>query len=104
MSLFNFDVDAELSCYIKLIDFYLKNQKDNFKKQLCKSNSIIKLMKCSEYKKNKESIKNSLLFVLSLFEDENKPLDLYSTIGKEIGATTDKEQNEMISILKKEFL
>ncbi len=105
MSLFNSDVDAELSCYIKLIDCYLKNQKDYFKKQLCKNKSIIKLMRCSDYKKkNKESIKNSLIFVLSLFEDENKPPDLYSTIGKDIEATTDKEQNVIISILKKEFL
>ena len=69
-----------------------------------KNQSIIKLMRSLKYRKNKEFIKNSLLFVLSLFSDEDKPPDFYCNIGNDIRNATDKEHKEIIFELKKEFL
>ena len=61
-------------------------------------------MRSLKYKNTTDFIKNSLIFVLSLFDDEDLPPDLYTDIGNDIKNTTDKEQKEIISELKKEFL
>jgi hypothetical protein len=104
MSLKNSGFNDELNCYIKIIDCFLKYHYDNLQKEMCKNRSIIKLMRSLKYRKNKEVIKNSLLFVLSLFDDEDNPPDFYSNIGNDFRNATDKEHKEIISELKKEFL
>jgi hypothetical protein len=51
-----------------------------------------------------EIIKNSLIFVLTLFEDPDDPPDIYNTLGKETSTLKNGERGELVSILKEEFL
>ena len=93
--------------YNEILDCFIKSQNDLRKKEICRDRSIIKLMKIWKDKKDsyaKEIIKNSLIFVLTLFEDENDPPDLYNTLGKESSSLKNSEREVFISQLKKEFL
>jgi len=104
MSIANSEVNDELNYYNKIIDCFHKHQNDDLKREICKNKSIVRLMRSIKYKKKNDFIKNSLIFVLSLFDNEDLPPDLYTNIGNDIKNTTDKEQKEIISELKKEFL
>ncbi len=104
MSITNSEVNDELKYYNKIIDCFHKYQNDDLKRETCKNISIIRLMKSLKYKKNSEFIKNSLIFVLSLFDDKDLSPDLYSSIGTDLRNSTDKEQKEIVSELEREFL
>lgn len=104
MSITNSDVNDELKYYNKIIDCFHKYQDDDLKREICKNKSIVSLMRSAKYKRKKDFIKNSLIFVLSLFDDEDLPPDLYTNIGNDIKNTSDDEQKEILAELKKEFL
>lgn len=107
MSAINSVLLDENNCYNEILDCFIKSQNDLKKKEICRDRSIIKLMKIWKDKKDsyiKEIIKNSLIFVLTLFEDENDPPDLYNTLGKESSSLKNNERDVFISQLKKEFL
>ena len=104
MTISNSEVNDELIYYNKIIDCFQKYQNDDLKREICKNKSIVRLMRSIKYKKNSEFIKNSLIFVLSLFDDKDLPPDLYTNIGNDIKNTTNDEQEEIMSQLKKEFL
>jgi len=104
MSLENSGNCEELHFYEKVIDCYQKYKDDTLRKDICKNKSIVKLFRSLKYKKNKEFVKNSLIFVLSLFDDENNSADLYSNLGKELTTIPEMNLKEIIMILKKEFL
>jgi len=104
MSFTNSEVTDELGYYNKIIDCFHKYQNDDLKREICKNKSIVRLMRSAKYKEKKDFIKNSLIFVLSLFDDEDLPPDLYTNIGNDIKNTTNDEQKEILSELKKEFL
>jgi len=42
--------------------------------------------------------------VLTLFEDEDDPPDLYNTLGKESSSLKNSEKAEFVSTLQEEFL
>jgi hypothetical protein len=97
----------ENSCYDEILNCFIKSMNDNRKKEICKDKSIIKLMKMWREHKQKytrEILKNLLIFVITLFEDENNPPDLYNTIGKESSSLKNNEREEYISMLKTEFI
>ena len=104
MSFTNSEVNDELNYYNKIIDCFHKYQNDDLKREICKNKSIVSLMRSVKYKKKNDFIKNSLIFLLSLFDDEDLSPDLYTNIGNDIKNTTDDEQKEILSELKKEFL
>ena len=104
MSITNSEANDELNYYNKIIDCFHKYQNDDLKRETCKNISIVRLMKSLKYKKNSEFIKNSLIFVLSLFDDKDLSPDLYSSIGTDLRNSTDKEQKEIVSELEREFL
>ena len=104
MSITNSEVNDELKYYNKIIDCFNKYQNDDLKREICKNKSIVNLMRSAKYIEKKDFIKNSLIFVLSLFDDEDLPPDLYTNIGNDIKNTTDDEQKEILSELRKEFL
>jgi len=104
MSITNSEVNDELGYYNKIIECFHKYQNDDLKREICKNKSIVSLMRSAKYKKKKDFIKNSLIFVLSLFDDEDLPPDLYTNIGNDIKNTTDDEQKEILLELRKEFL
>ncbi|MFX1338472.1 MAG: hypothetical protein ACFFDK_07670 [Promethearchaeota archaeon] len=97
----------EIDCYNEIIDCFIKSKNDFKQKEICRDRSIIKIMKIWREKKDfyiKEIIKNSLIFVLTLFEDPNDPPDLYNTLGKESSSLKNSEKEEFVSTLKEEFL
>ncbi len=104
MSFPNSEFKDELNYYNKIIDCFHKYQNDDLKREICKNKSIVSLMRSVKYKKKNDFIKNSLIFVLSLFDDVDSSPDLYTNIGNDIKNTTDDEQKEILSELRKEFL
>ena len=107
MSLNETVIIDEINCYDEILDCFMKSKNDYKQKEICRDRSIIKLMKIWKNKKElyiKEVIKNSLIFVLTLFEDEEDPPDLYNTLGKESSLLKNSERGELVSILKEEFL
>lgn len=97
----------ESNCYNEILDCFMKSKNDFKQKEICRDRSIIKLMKIWKERRElctKEIIKNSLIFVLTLFEDPDDPPDLYNTLGKESFTLKDTEKGEFVSILKEEFL
>jgi len=107
MSLNGTVIIDEINCYNKILDCFMKSKNDFKQKEICRDRSIIKLMKIWKEKRDfyiKEIIKNSLIFVLTLFEDEEDPPDLYNTLGKESSTLKNSERGELVSTLKEEFL
>jgi len=107
MSLSEAVIIDEINCYNEILDCFIKSKNDFKQKEICRDRSIIKLMKIWKDKRNsyiKEIIKNSLIFVLTLFEDENDPPDLYNTLGKESSSLKNSEKEEFVSTLIEEFL
>jgi hypothetical protein len=97
----------EINCYNEILDCFMKSKNDVKKKEICRDRSIIKLMKIWKQKKDqyiKDIIKNSLIFVLTLFEDPDDPPDLYNTLGKEPSSLKNSEKEEFVSTLKEEFI
>jgi hypothetical protein len=107
MSAINGLIIDENDCYNEILDCFIKSRNDLKKKEICRDRSIIKLMKIWKDRKEsyiKEMIKNSLIFVLTLFEDEDDPPDIYNTLGKESSLLRNQEKEIFISEMKKEFL
>ena len=107
MSLSEAVIIDEINCYNEILDCFMKSKNDFKQKEICRDRSIIKLMKIWKEKRDfyiKEIIKNSLIFVLTLYEDEEDPPDLYNTLGKESSTLKNSERGELVSTLKEEFL
>jgi len=97
----------EINCYNEILDCFIKSKNDFKLKEICRDRSIIKLMKIWKEKKDqyiKEIIKNSLIFVLTLFEDPDDPPDIYNTLGKESSSLKESEKEVFVSTLKEEFI
>ena len=107
MSISNTVIIDEINCYNEILDCFIKSKNDFRQKEICRDRSIIKLMKILKDKKDeyiKEIIKNSLIFILTLFEAEEDPPDLYNTLGKESSSLKNSEKEDFVSTLKEEFL
>ena len=107
MSLSEAVIIDEINCYNEILDCFMKSKNDFKQKEICRDRSIIKLMKIWKEKRDnyiKEIIKNSLIFVLTLFEDPDDPPDLYNTLGEETSTLQNGERGKLVAILKEEFL
>lgn len=109
MSLNDSVILDEISCYDEILNCFQKSHDDSRKKEICRDRSIIKLMKLWNAKPEKSQmdkiiIRNSIIFVLSLFEDEEDPPDLYNSVGKDSSKLENSEKEEFIENLKLEFL
>ena len=102
MSLNNLGTNEELNCYTKIIDCFLQNKHDTYQRELCKNNSIIKLINVSECRNIDNFIRNALLLVLSLYD--NNPADLYDNYGSDIESCNASEKEKLLAELKKELL
>ena len=96
------DVDLkELECYTKIINLFKKISKDSITIETWKDKTIIKLMKVLRRRENKRWVKNALIILLSLFDDN--PPDLFSSLGNNIELLSNKEKEEVVSKLREEF-
>ncbi len=102
MNINNIGSGQELQCYTRIIDCFLENSSNIHQRELCKNNSIIKLINKSDCRNSDTFVKNALLLVLSLYD--NKPADLYSSYGSDIEVCSDKDKESLLAVLKKEFI
>lgn len=102
MSITNLGTSQELKCYTKIIDCFLENRYDSHQKEMCKNNSIIKLINLSECRNSDIFIKNALLLVLTLYD--NHPADFYASYGNDIESCSDKDKEKLLAELKKEII
>ena len=94
--------DFELDYYQDIIDFYQNKQIDKLSKEIWISRTYIKLMGVLERTHNKEYVKNAILILLSLFE-ENPP-DHYINQGIDPNNLPPKDKKLFKAILKSEFI
>jgi len=95
--------DEEIDCYEKILQFFNQQQflsKEN--KNLWKSRSLIKIMEVWSRTRNLTLVRNSLILLISLFE--NVPPDLYNNRGVDIQLLSKKDRDSFMSELKDEFL
>ena len=95
--------DFELNCYLKILDYFQKDSLDKEKNtEIWKNQSFIELMKLLEQKKNEDLVTNSIILMLSFFED--LPPDTYNTRGVDIKRISIEERKILIAGLEEEFL
>ena len=100
----NSQVDEdEMKCYSRIINSFLNNKYDANKRELAKNQSILKLIKTSKCKNNKNFVKNALILVLSLY-NEDEPADLYCSYGNDIDSCSELEKEVLKSQLKLELI
>ena len=94
--------DFELDYYQDIIDYYHNKQFDKVSKEIWISKTYIRLMKVLERTQNKDYVKNAILILLSLFE-ENPP-DHYINQGIDPNNLPPKDKKSFKAILKSEFI
>jgi len=94
--------DFEMNYYLKIIDYFQKDGINKENTEIWKNQSFIELMKLLEHKKNEDLVTNSIILMLSLFEDF--PPDTYNTRGVDINQISNEERKSLIAGLEEEFL
>lgn len=94
--------DFELDYYQNILDYFQNRRFDKISTEIWKSKTYIKLMKILERTKNKEYVKNAILVILSLFEDN--PPDIYNNQGINSNNISPQDRESFKSILKSEFI
>ncbi|MFW5895242.1 MAG: hypothetical protein ACOCT9_00710 [archaeon] len=94
---------SELECYLKIIR-YFQERENKEKREIWKNSTLIYLMeKLGEVKEDEEqrnTIKNSLILLTSLFE--NIPPDIYNNRGVHINRFREGDDKVVKEILKQE--
>lgn len=94
--------EDEMNCYERIINSFLNNKNDLNQREYAKNHSIVKLIKSSKCRNNKNFIKNALILVLSLYDEE--PADLYCSYGNDIDSCTEIEKKALKSQLLQEII
>ncbi|MFO8019237.1 MAG: hypothetical protein R6U96_11415 [Promethearchaeia archaeon] len=100
----NSPVDDELGLYTKILECYNKAGNNTEKLEFCKNKSILRLMEAGNRRENQEKIKNGLIFILNLFNEENKDPDLFTGLGKDESSLSQEEKRKLIKQLKQEMV
>ncbi len=93
--------NSEFDYYLSIIEFFQNQKVIKDTKEIWKSKSLIELMKVLERSSKKEFVKNAILVILSLF-DENPP-DIYNCRGTNVNSLDNGEKRSYLSILRTEF-
>jgi len=100
-----FDEKEELNCYSKIIECFLKSGGDPLKRERCKHNSIIKVMNLMKVNGKKERARNSLIMILSLFNEDNSHPDLFTSLGNDFRTISNNVlKKELLDELEKELI
>ena len=102
MALKEDNAQKELECYTKIINLFSKISKDPISIETCKDKTITKIMEKLKDPKNENWLRNALIILLSLFDDN--PADLYSNLGVNTKKISSNERKNIFSELKKEFV
>jgi len=102
MKINNTTEDFELDCYLKILEYFQTENVNRERTEIWKDHSLIELMKLLDKKKNRVLVTNSIILMLSLFEDI--PPDTYNNRGVNINLISVKDRKALIADLKEEFL
>jgi hypothetical protein len=94
--------EDEMKCYSRIINSFLNNKFDYNQREFAKNQSIVKLIKSSNCRNNKNFVKNALLLVLSLY-DEDESVDLYCSHGNDINSCSELDKEAVKYQLKQEL-
>jgi len=75
--------------------------RDPIKIEMWKDKTLIKVMKVLKKPENENWLKNALIILLSLFDDN--PANLYSNRGNNMKRLSNKNKEQVISKLREEF-
>ena len=92
----------ELDYYLSIIDFFQNQNTNKEKTEIWKNKSFIELMKVLKRTKKKEFVKNSIILILSLFDQI--PPDTYNNKGIKVDSLTNGDKLSYVNILKSEFI
>ncbi len=95
------ETSPEIGCYLKILEGFSKNKHTAQDLPRLKSKAILKLIRSSECKNDKNFVKNALLIVLSLYD--KKPMDIYNSRGKILKDCTQEQKQKILLKLQKEF-
>ncbi len=94
--------DFELDCYLKILEYFQNENVNRERTKIWKDHSLIELMKLLDKAKNRVLVTNSIILMLSLFE--NMPPDTYNNRGVNINRISVKDRKSLIADLREEFL
>lgn len=94
------DID-ELEFYTKILNTYQKEDMSRQEKEMWKNKTYVKLMKILERTNNINVVRNSLILILTLFE--NIPPDLFNNRGINIELLSEGDKDKLFEQLKEEF-
>jgi len=103
METFHSDDELEIDCYEKILRYF--NERKDINREdvkLWKNRSLVKIMELWNRTKNITLVRNSLILMISLFE--NLPPDIYNNRGVNINRCSRKDRESLVSSLKNEFL
>ena len=102
MKINNNTEDFELDCYLKILEYFQNENVNRERTKIWKDHSLIELMKLLDKAKNRVLVTNSIILMLSLFEDI--PPDTYNNRGVNINRISVKDRRSLIADLEEEFL
>jgi hypothetical protein len=111
MNAYNNNDQLELEYYMDIIENFRIKDMDPVETEKWKNKSLIKLMELLEQSKNVEEldrtknrklVTNSLILIISLFED--LPPDIFDNQGKETSELSSEDRDILLSQLKDEYL
>jgi len=94
--------EIEIDCYEKILKFFQDKSRSRMDTDLWKTQSLMKIMEVWDRTKNIFLVRNSLILLISLFE--NLPPDLYNNRGININRLKERDKELLRSQLKKEFM
>jgi hypothetical protein len=97
----NYDT-SEFDYYSNIIEFFQNPNVNKETVEIWKNKSLIELMRVLKRSGQKEFVKNAILVILSLFE-ENSP-DIYTSRGTNVNSIGNGDKKSYISLLKMEFI
>ncbi len=99
----------ELEAYDQILKFFNKKDRTNKETEIWEDQTYINLMGFLKKKKEIENlynnyklVENAIILILSLFHDV--PPDKYNSMGKDVKVIDNSDRDDIISLLKKEFL
>ena len=91
----------ELECYTKIINLFSKMGDNPLIHEMYKDKAILKIMNDLKNPKNENWLKNSIIILLSLFDDNSA--DLYDNLGLDGKSLVSPDKDKMFSKLRKEY-
>ena len=102
MNISNNNDNYELDYYLSIIDFFQNQNTNKETTEIWKNKSFIELMKVLKRTRKKEFVKNSIILILSLFDQI--PPDTYNNKGIKVDSLTNGDKLSYVNILKSEFI